>query len=204
MLTPDHKFFLIDFGIARTFTRGKAKDTIPLGSPGYAPPEQYGRAQTNQRSDIYSLGATLQTLVTGREPLELSSGEPSRNPNGPSRKLRKLLAKMLSADAARRPATMSRVKEYLTSLQYRPINIFLSGAVFGFIYSLFIPFTTYFKGLIWVGLLALPIAKSVEMLISKMRKQPMETPKGLRRYWWLGMLIGTLPMMLFMMLFTHS
>ena len=50
MITPEHTFFLIDFGIARNFTPGKQKDTTPLGSPGYAPPEQYGRAQTDQRA----------------------------------------------------------------------------------------------------------------------------------------------------------
>jgi eukaryotic-like serine/threonine-protein kinase len=38
--------YLIDFGIARHFTAGKARDTGPLGFPGYAAPEQYGKAQT--------------------------------------------------------------------------------------------------------------------------------------------------------------
>ena len=109
MITPDHKFCLIDFGIARNFTPGKKKDTIPLGSPGFAPPEQYGHAQTDQRSDIYSLGATLQTLLTGRDPLELRNGEPSRNPNVPSRGLRQLLDEMLSVEAAQRPADMSQI-----------------------------------------------------------------------------------------------
>jgi serine/threonine protein kinase len=59
MITPRGKLYLIDFGIARFFTPGKTKDTTPFGSPGYASPEQYGRAQTDQRADIYSLGATL-------------------------------------------------------------------------------------------------------------------------------------------------
>jgi eukaryotic-like serine/threonine-protein kinase len=54
---PDGSYALVDFGIARTFKAGLAKDTIPLGSPGYAAPEQYGRAQTDVRADIYSLGA---------------------------------------------------------------------------------------------------------------------------------------------------
>ncbi len=99
MITSNDAFFLIDFGIARNFTHGKTRDTTPLGSPGYAPPEQYGRGQTDQRSDIYSLGATLQTLLTGRDPLELRSGEPSRNPHTPSHALRKLLDDMLSPEA---------------------------------------------------------------------------------------------------------
>src|SRR5579871_5099764 len=61
---------LIDFGIARHFRPGRTKDTTPLGSPGYAAPEQYGKAQTTARSDLYSLGALLHHLVTGNDPSE--------------------------------------------------------------------------------------------------------------------------------------
>src|SRR6266704_2200175 len=65
MMTPDGHLYLIDFGIARHFKPGQAKDTIAFGSPGYAAPEQYGKAQTTARSDIYSLGANLHQLLTG-------------------------------------------------------------------------------------------------------------------------------------------
>jgi len=44
---------------ARYFKPGKARDTLPLGSPGFAAPEQYGQAQTSPRADIYSLGAVV-------------------------------------------------------------------------------------------------------------------------------------------------
>ena len=47
--------YLVDFGIARHFHPGKRRDTQLLGSPGYAAPEQYGSAQTSERSDIYPL-----------------------------------------------------------------------------------------------------------------------------------------------------
>ena len=63
---------LIDFGIARLFKEGQAQDTVFLGSPGYAPPEQHGTAQTNPRSDLYSLGATLHCCLTGRDPFHAS------------------------------------------------------------------------------------------------------------------------------------
>lgn len=68
MLTPDHHLYLIDFGIARHFKLGQVKDTVAFGSPGYAAPEQYGKAQTTPRSDIYSLGATLHQLLSGNDP----------------------------------------------------------------------------------------------------------------------------------------
>lgn len=60
---------LIDFGIARFFKPGKRKDTIEFGTDGYAPPEQYGKSQTNEQSDIYALGAMLHQLLTLRDPL---------------------------------------------------------------------------------------------------------------------------------------
>lgn len=58
---------LIDFGIARHFSPTKKGDTLRIGSPGYSPPEQYS-GQTDQRSDIYSLGVTMHHLLTGQDP----------------------------------------------------------------------------------------------------------------------------------------
>lgn len=58
---------LIDFGIARHFTSAKKGDTMRIGSPGYAPPEQYS-GQTDPRSDIYALGVTMHHAVTGFDP----------------------------------------------------------------------------------------------------------------------------------------
>ena len=54
---------LIDFDIARTYKEGQSEDTQRLGTKGYAPPEQYGFGQTDARSDIYSLGLTMQQLL---------------------------------------------------------------------------------------------------------------------------------------------
>lgn len=68
MLTSDGRIKLIDFGIARHFKSDAAMDTTAYGSTGFAPPEQYGQKQTDIRSDIYSLGATLHYLLTGIDP----------------------------------------------------------------------------------------------------------------------------------------
>jgi tRNA A-37 threonylcarbamoyl transferase component Bud32 len=64
-------FKLIDFGIARIFKPEQPGDTLIIGTPGYAPPEQYGSGQTDARSDIYSLGATLHHLLSGQAPVAM-------------------------------------------------------------------------------------------------------------------------------------
>jgi formylglycine-generating enzyme required for sulfatase activity/serine/threonine protein kinase len=68
MLTPQGQLKLIDFGIARFFKAGQAGDTVAMGTPGYAAPEQYGQGQTDVRSDVYSLGVLLHHALTGYEP----------------------------------------------------------------------------------------------------------------------------------------
>lgn len=71
MLKPDGKVTLIDFGTAREFKERNLADTHCLGTVGYAAPEQFGgRGQTDGRTDIYGLGATLYHLVTGMNPCE--------------------------------------------------------------------------------------------------------------------------------------
>jgi len=64
-------FKLIDFGIARLFRPEQPGDTLVIGTPGYAPPEQYGQGQTDARSDMYGLGATLHHLLSGQAPASM-------------------------------------------------------------------------------------------------------------------------------------
>lgn len=69
MLKPDGSVMLIDFGIAREFKEHNVEDTSCLGTRGYAAPEQFGgQGQTDARTDIYCLGATIYHLVTGHNP----------------------------------------------------------------------------------------------------------------------------------------
>ena len=70
MLQPDGKLKLIDFGIAREYKQDSSADTTYIGTKGYAAPEQFGKAQTDARTDIYSLGVTMYHLLTGKSPYE--------------------------------------------------------------------------------------------------------------------------------------
>jgi eukaryotic-like serine/threonine-protein kinase len=115
MITSHKQVYLIDFGAARYFKSGRTKDTIAFGSPGYASPEQYGKAQTTARSDIYSLGATLHEALTGKDPAE----DPFHF--APIRiagqiippDLEALIQRMVEMDMSKRPTSAAAVKAEL-------------------------------------------------------------------------------------------
>lgn len=64
IMLENHHVKLIDFEIARNVLPNKEKDTQILGSVGYAAPEQYGFAQSDQRSDIYAIGILIKELFS--------------------------------------------------------------------------------------------------------------------------------------------
>jgi hypothetical protein len=69
LITPAGQVMLVDFGISKIYdpvlsTTGGARGV----TPGFSPPEQYGRARTDPRSDLYALSATLYYLLTAHEP----------------------------------------------------------------------------------------------------------------------------------------
>jgi eukaryotic-like serine/threonine-protein kinase len=115
MITSNRQVYLIDFGAARYFKAGRTKDTIAFGSPGYAAPEQYGKAQTTARSDIYSLGATLHEALTGKDPAEdpfhfapIHATEKTIPPD-----LDALIQRMVDMDMSKRPTSAAVIKAEL-------------------------------------------------------------------------------------------
>lgn len=70
MISNDGIVKLIDFNIARQKKGLQGTDTTILGTAGYAAPEQYGFSQTDERTDIYSIGVLWNTLLTGYLPSE--------------------------------------------------------------------------------------------------------------------------------------
>ncbi len=115
MLTPAGHAYLIDFGIARHFKPGQAKDTVAFGSAGYAAPEQYGKAQTTPQADMYSLGATLHQMLSGTDP---SDAPFVFAPLGLTALpgLEALIFEMVQSDRHKRPASMGSVKAQLQHL----------------------------------------------------------------------------------------
>jgi len=108
---------LIDFGIARFFKAGRPGDTLIIGTPGYSPPEQYGRGQTDARSDVYSLGATVHHLLTGQDPALVPFNLPPArqvNPNVSTR-LESVIQKATQADPNDRYQTAQAFCQALTA-----------------------------------------------------------------------------------------
>lgn len=73
VITDDQRLYIIDFGTARDYSPLSSQDTHIMGTPATAPPEQFGFGQTDERSDIYSLGVLLHQLVTGEVNLKKGS-----------------------------------------------------------------------------------------------------------------------------------
>lgn len=87
-VTPHGQVFLVDFGVAKIGTGEKTFFGAQAVTPGYSPLEQFGGDQpTDERSDIYSLSATLYTLAAGTPPpsaIDLLRGKPLFEPTGPA------------------------------------------------------------------------------------------------------------------------
>jgi serine/threonine protein kinase len=115
MLAGTH-LYLIDFGIARHFKAGKSKDTVAMGSQGYAAPEQYGKAQTSTQADIYALGAVMHQMLTGDDPSE----QPFFFKSVAHPQVQALLQQMLVPDPGQRLASAQEVKERLLAIHSRP------------------------------------------------------------------------------------
>jgi len=110
---------LVDFGIAKIFDP-VLKTTVGARAvtPGYSPPEQYGQGQTDQRSDVYSLGATLYTLLTGQEPPESVERVANNAILIPPRQVAPVISQATN-DAILRACEISTTRRYQTMAELR-------------------------------------------------------------------------------------
>lgn len=118
MLDTSSTIKLIDFGIARNFHPDKHTDTLKMGTPGYAPPEQYGgQGQTLPQSDLYALGATLHRLLTRCDPSTVSFTFPPVRTINPAVSLNTeaVVLKALQSNLALRFQTAEEMKHALVT-----------------------------------------------------------------------------------------
>lgn len=120
------KLHLIDFGIARSFKQGRTRDTEAMGSALTASPEHYGGAQTDERSDIYTLGATLNFFLTngrgqGDEPFVFASVR-SINPKI-SENMDQVIRKALEIDPKKRYQSIREMRQALLNTRETPLPL---------------------------------------------------------------------------------
>jgi eukaryotic-like serine/threonine-protein kinase len=97
-ITPDGHIFLVDFGLAKVLHGSQATTTGARAmTPGYSPPEQYGTARTDSRTDIYSLGATLYAALSGIIPEDGLARAMDNTQLTPLRKRNSKVSKRLAA-----------------------------------------------------------------------------------------------------------
>lgn len=123
-ITPDGHIFLVDFGLAKVVQGAQVTTTGARAmTPGYSPPEQYGTARTDPRTDFYSLGATLYAALCGVIPedglaraMDNAQLTPLRKRNTKvSRRLAAAIEKAMSVDPADRFQTAEEFKKALLS-----------------------------------------------------------------------------------------
>lgn len=125
-IAPNGQIYLVDFGLAKIIQSGQATTTGARAmTPGYSPPEQYGTARTDNRSDLFSLGATLYAALTGAIPedaLARAMGQvnltPIRKRNSKiSRRLASVIEKSLEVRPDDRYQTAEEFKQGLLSVR---------------------------------------------------------------------------------------
>ncbi len=121
-ITPEGSIFLVDFGLAKLVQGPQATTTGARAmTPGYSPPEQYGTARTDPRTDVYSLGATLYAALTGMIPedglaraMDNAQLTPLRKRNPKvSRRVAAAIEKAMAVDPADRYQTADEFKKSL-------------------------------------------------------------------------------------------
>ncbi len=120
MIGMDGKIRLVDFGIARYFSPKKIKDTFFLGTPGFSPPEQYGKGQSDARSDIFALGATLYYLLSKADMQKYSIKFPPLSTIAPTvpEWLEKVIMKCLSVNPGERYQSVAALFENIRNRQF--------------------------------------------------------------------------------------
>jgi serine/threonine-protein kinase len=127
--TTEGRIFLVDFGLVKPYNLNDPRTMTMfhgIGTPEYAPPEQYDPGMhTDQRSDVYALGATLYHLLTGQAPVsvtrrttEPSSFHPPRQTNAKiSPEVEQVILRAMEIERAKRFTSASDMRAALNLIR---------------------------------------------------------------------------------------
>jgi eukaryotic-like serine/threonine-protein kinase len=131
LLDDNDRIMLVDFGIAKVRTEiGGTRMLARAGSQGFSPPEQILGTGTDERSDIYSLGATFYRLLTGQAPPpahERVAGKEFTSPGtlvpGLPTAIDELIVSMMNLNLNQRPASVERISVALADIEGAPAGM---------------------------------------------------------------------------------
>ena len=109
MIQPDGHAVLIDLSAARLMGDNKHRDTVNLGTVGYAAPEQFGISQSGPASDIYALGVTLNEMLLGVHPTM----------DMPKRRLGRIVRRCVTTQISKRYPTVSALEKALSTIAHK-------------------------------------------------------------------------------------
>ncbi|QQZ10439.1 serine/threonine protein kinase [Heyndrickxia vini] len=117
MITKTRDIKLIDFGIARKYTENKAKDTLQIGTVGFAAPEQFEKRQSDTRTDLFSLGALMYYLLSGGKYVYITQKPIQFFRKQLPKSLKKCIHLLVKSNPNERIQTAGEVKDYLKKTQ---------------------------------------------------------------------------------------
>ncbi|MCS7464773.1 serine/threonine protein kinase, partial [Paenibacillus doosanensis] len=110
MIDVQERLRLIDFGIARNYKPGQSADTLPIGTVGFAAPEQFEGRQTDERTDWYGLGALMYFLLSGGRYGHAACSDLREHDAGISESLAGLVEKLLQSEPDARCQNAAEVR----------------------------------------------------------------------------------------------
>lgn len=116
MITPAGQVKLVDFGAAVIGRNGAAFAIEPIGTKGFAAPEQFVRnGRVDTRTDVYGFGATMLQMMTGRHPADMPGYRPvgKRDKIRLSGKMRAVLEKCVQLEPDKRYRFFEEIKRDL-------------------------------------------------------------------------------------------
>ncbi|RKP56916.1 hypothetical protein D7Z26_02705 [Cohnella endophytica] len=118
LMNRRNESILVDFGIARRYREEGIKDTLQLGTPGFAAPEQLRGEQSDSRTDLYGLGALAYYLLSGgRFAIRHSGRLRQALQNDVPLEFLRLLERLLDNDPNRRPQSAQRLEDELMEIR---------------------------------------------------------------------------------------
>ncbi|MFD2046152.1 serine/threonine protein kinase [Ornithinibacillus salinisoli] len=113
ILNESGEMKLIDFGIARKFQEDKLRDTVLVGTVGFAAPEQFEQKQTDRRTDLFSLGALLYYLLSEGKYVYVAQKPITHFAKKLPKSLKRCVNKLVEMDPEKRIQNASEAKELL-------------------------------------------------------------------------------------------